>query len=493
MSFWPQHFHLSLKARVFLVNTILLGITLVGAVIMVWYTFRIETLFKDIVNKDAAIFHSSQALETALSNQKGFLSYYLLDKNPHWLDQLSYHQKLFDMHFENVRKLISEPWEKAAMEKIAREYEQETRTKQQVIQLYRQGKLEKGLPLHQQARSNFFNILELCEQFKKAHKTKIDSSLEASRRQANQLRYMALAAALTVITLSLLVNFIFSRDILGPIRKLTAQADQDQEEPSSSNEVAALEKSVMGLIKTAERTHEKLRQSQSSLLKSEKLAVVGRLAAGTAHSIRNPLTSVKMRLFSLERMAQLSESQKDDLKVISTEINQINRILENFLEFARPPRLAPRSISPSLVVDSALHLLSQRLLSYKVSVKVHRKENLPVSSIDQEQFKEVLVNIIINACEALEQGGTITIREEEQQAEDSSRVSRIQIADNGPGIPAHIQEHIFDPFFTTKEQGTGLGLSIALNIINEHKGFLEVSSQPGQGTSFIITLPADAS
>ncbi len=448
MSLWPQNFHVSLKTRVFLVNTILLAITLVGAVIMVWYTFRIETLFKDIVNKDVAIFHSSQALETALSNQKGFLSYYLLDKDPHWLDQLAHHQKLFDMHFERVRKLTSEPWEKTAIEKIAREYEQEARTKKQVIQLYKEGKLEKGFPLHQQARSNFFNILALCEQFKKAHKTKIDSALEASRRQANQLRYMALAAALTVITLSLLVNFIFSRDILGPIRKLTAQADQaDQDNPSSSNEVAALEKSVMGLIKTAEQTHEKLRQSQNSLLQSEKLAMVGRLAAGTAHSIRNPLTSVKMRLFSLERTAQLSESQKDDLNVISTEINQINRILENFLEFARPPRLAPRSMSPSVVVDSALHLLSQRLLSYQVSVTIHRKNPLPVSSIDQEQFKEVLVNIIINACEAMEKGGTITIHEEQQQADARSWVSRIQISDNGPGIPAHIQEHIFDPFF----------------------------------------------
>ncbi len=481
--------HLSLKTRVYLVNAILLCITLLGAVMMVWYTYKIEGVFKNIINKNVVIFETAEGMGTALVNQKGFVSYYFQDGNLEWLVQLARYRSLFETKLEGLKSLIDEPWEKEALHQIETDYRGYISARDKVIELYKAGDREKGFALHHNVRQSFFEILELCEKFKDRHKEKIHNAIEKSSQEANHLRYIALLAIVSVTLLSLLVNFIFSRHIMGPIRKLVLQVDNEDGTGKSMDEVDALKKGVLGLIVDAEVTQLKLKQSQDSLMQSEKMALIGKLAAGTAHSIRNPLTSVKMRLFSLNRSSTLTEAQRDDLKVISGEILQVNKIVENFLEFSRPPKLVMKRMSPSMVVDSAVYLLGQRLNSYHVSLKIVRSEVLSETLIDPEQLKEVIVNIIINACEAMKKGGSIIIYENEIALEPLKKLDVIRITDDGEGIPEENKEKIFDPFFTTKEEGTGLGLSIAFNIIHEHGGWLEATSEKSRGTSFIITLP----
>ena len=147
-------------------------------------------------------------------------------------------------------------------------------------------------------------------------------------------------------------------------------------------------------------------------------------------------------------------------------------------------------ISPSDVVEMTLQLLQHRLKSYDVGIHVERDSGpLPDIHADPEQLKEVLVNLIVNACEAMEGGGNITIREDAPVIPRASQVVRIQVTDDGPGIPEELQENILQPFFTTKDEGTGLGLSIAVRILEEHGGFLDVLSVEGEGTTFTIILP----
>jgi signal transduction histidine kinase len=250
---------------------------------------------------------------------------------------------------------------------------------------------------------------------------------------------------------------------------------------------------VHDLKKTYNETQSELEKSREHLLQSEKLALVGKLAAGTSHSIRNPLTSVKMRLFSLGRSLDLDSDQKEDFDVISKEISHIDTIVQNFLEFSRPPRLKLQSVSPSDIVDQAIQLLQHRLESYEVFIKIQRKEPLPLIQADPEQLKEVLINIIINACEAMGQGGSIVIYEEVVIERERLISAVIRISDNGPGIPESIQTRIMEPFFTTKEEGTGLGLSIANRIVQEHGGRLDIQSKEDSGSTFIITLPIKGS
>ncbi|WP_035241645.1 sensor histidine kinase [Desulfobacter vibrioformis] len=481
---------MSLRQRVYLANAVLLGITVMGTIAMIWYTYKTEDLFTGIVARHIPVYQAAEALETSLLNQKGYLSYYLLDKNPEWLRQLADFKLDFESQLACAKPLVTEDWEKEALARIESVYTTYIKAKDRVMALYEKGDPGTGAALHREVRANFFRIFELCEKFKTAHKKAIDHAVEDSRTDARHLRYISLLAIVTVVLLSLLINYIFTRHILGPIRKLAAEADQMGDGRVSGNEMAALKSSVHGLIENAEQTHAELVRNRETLMQSEKLALVGRLAAGMAHSIRNPMTSIKMRLFSLGRSGKLSGDQKENISVISTEIGQINKILENFLEFSRPPKLTMEKQSPSQVVDNTLRLLEQRLKSYGVTVHLIRSAPLDEVLLDAGQLKEAMANIIINACEAMKKGGRITITETMDSINTDRDTAVIRIQDSGPGIPASIQNEVFNPFFTTKDDGTGLGLSICFNIISEHGGCLVLDSQEDQGTCFTITLPA---
>jgi PAS domain S-box-containing protein len=245
---------------------------------------------------------------------------------------------------------------------------------------------------------------------------------------------------------------------------------------------------IMGASTIARDISERKR-IEEALRETDKLATVGRLAAGVAHSIRNPLTSVKMRLFSMGRSVNLSKNQREDLKVIAEEIRNVNNIVQSFLDFSRPPKLKMQKVSFSDLVDMALKLLEQRFDSYGVEAKVSRSRRLPEIWADPDKLKEALVNLLVNSCEAMGNGGLIVIQEEEIAQEPSGREVIVRIIDNGPGIPESIQDKLFKPFFSTKEEGTGLGLSITARIAEEHGGKLELRSREGTGATFVITLP----
>ncbi len=481
---------MSLKQRVYLANAVLLGITVMGTIAMIWYTYKTERLFTGIVARHIPVYQAAEALETSLLNQKGYLSYYLMDKNPEWLRQMADFAQKFKDQLTSVKPLVSAPWEKETLCQIESTYTTYVAAKDRVLMLYEKGDPGAAAALHREVRANFFRIFDLCEKFKTEHKQAIDETVADSGNDARHLRYIGLLAIVTVVLLSLLINYIFTRHILEPIRKLAEEADHLGVHRVSGNEVKALKHRVHGLIENAEQTHAELLRSRESLMQSEKLALVGRLAAGTAHSIRNPLTSIKMRLFSLGRSRQLSPDQQENISVISTEIGQINKILENFLEFSRPPKLTMKLQSPSQVVDNALRLLEQRLKSYGVTVQLVRSEPLDPVLLDAGQLKETMANIIINACEAMDKGGRITITETMDSINKENDTAVIRIEDTGPGVPPSIQDEIFNPFFTTKDEGTGLGLSICFNIISEHGGCLVLDSQQGHGACFTITLPA---
>jgi signal transduction histidine kinase len=485
---WRQ---ISLRARLISILTGLMLISLVGGGVMTWYTFRIEGLFSDIIFKHLAAYETAEALETALVNQKGFVSYYLIDRDPDWLRQLGEYRQIFKTRLVEAQRSTEDPQLLNILNQIEKEYNGYVENKDQVINYYKADKLQEGARLHKQVKDVFFNILNLCEQYKTAHKNKIMETREITRYQAINLRYIAAAAVCFSFFLEIGLFFFLVNQILGPVQRLAMEAGGQQEGKQKEDEITSLHRSVQGLLEDVDTTRQELEKSREHLLQSEKFALVGKLAASMAHSIRNPFTSVKMRLFSLSRATELTDTQKDDIAVISDEIRHIDTIVQNFLEFSRPPRLQIQLISPSSVVDQALQLLVHRLNSYGVTIIQDRKDTLPNILIDPEQLKEVIVNIIVNACEAMERGGKIIIRETVGPIPGLGDMAIIRLSDNGPGIPESILDKIFQPFFTTKEEGTGLGLSIASRIIEEHHGRLEVESSKGIGTTFSILLPIE--
>ncbi|HZE20844.1 MAG TPA: ATP-binding protein, partial [Desulfobaccales bacterium] len=330
--------------------------------------------------------------------------------------------------------------------------------------------------LHWEVRHQYVDLLNLSRLYKRTHALAIVRAREESQKRVRFINAFALAAVSAAAALGILLTYILIKQILGPIRRLALETGPGNPGGPEPDEVKALSSRVHSLIEDVDQVQTELERSQEHLLLSGKWAMVGKLAAGVAHSIRNPLTSVNMRLFSLKRSLAMSASQREDFEVIAEEIKHIDTIVRNFLEFSRPPKLKMQRVSPSDVVDMALVLLRYRLESYGVEVKLLRQQRLPEIWADPDQLKEVLVNLVLNACEVMVHGGVITIQEEEKGESPLGPAVVIRVSDNGPGIPESIRDKIFQPFFSTKEEGTGLGLSIATRIIEDHAGGLELEN-----------------
>jgi len=483
---------ISLRVRVYTVLISLVAITLVGGLIMVWYTYRMESLLADLVDKNLAAYQVAEALESALVQQSGDASHFLLDGDTRWLENLDEHRKTFRAQIEEARALTLSGSQKQILDQIESEYLRYIILKDQSIEFYKARDTDTGDRLLKEVSKHFSKVLELCRQFKDFYTKRIALLKEQSYAQAERLRLIAGTAVLVVLLLGVVLAFVLVNDILEPLRRLAQEANPGARPEETEDEVKALSRSVRGLIEGFDQTQTELEKSREHLLQAEKMVVVGKLAASMAHSIRNPLTSVKMRLFSLDRSLDLNSQQREDFQVISEEIVHIDSLVQSFLEFSRPPKLRMQMISPSEIVDLALKLMTHRLESYQVSVQVERHERLPVVEADPDRLKEVLVNIMVNACEAMKGGGAIVIREEETLDASLGQVAVVRIRDNGPGIEEGLRARIFEPFFTTKEEGSGLGLSIAVRIVEEHGGRLNLESRKGQGAEFSLILPVTA-
>jgi signal transduction histidine kinase len=481
--------HLTLRARILVLLAILIFTTLVGGLVTLWHNEAMDSLLASMVEKNLASFHAAEELETSLLRQKGFLTYYFLDGNPEWLKEIGQNHLAFNSWLQQAEKSAYTGTMREILGQIGEEYQQYVKTREKVIGLYKAGKKAEGAQLHQEVRQQFASLLSLCERYKIMHEFAIARARTDSQARARFINAFALVAITAVGILGILLAYVLFKQILGPIRRLALESSPASPGSRVPDEVKALSHRVHSLMEDMDQAHIELERSQEHLAQAEKWALVGKLAAGAAHSIRNPLTSVKMRLWSMNRSLDLTVPQREDLEAISEEIRHIDSIVTNFLQFSRPQKLQREKISPSAVVDQTLKLMHNRLQLYGVTVKLDRQARLPEIMADPEQLREVLVNLVVNACEAMVGGGELTIREEEGEDVDLGRVAVIQVSDTGPGIPEAIQEQVFQPFFSTKEEGTGLGLSIANRIVKDHGGKLALQSKEGRGSTFTITLP----
>lgn len=236
-----------------------------------------------------------------------------------------------------------------------------------------------------------------------------------------------------------------------------------------------------------------LTESRSIIERQEKLASLGILASGVAHEIRNPLTAIKFRLFSL-RKALPDVKQNEDAIVIGDEINRLEGIVQDFLQFARPsePRLAKTEVGR--ILEDVHHLLTPQLRRDAIELRLEANGSAATSIYaDAQQVKQVLINLVQNSAESIGRNGTILLRVRRDNVELDSRLrpaAILSVVDTGKGIPTEVEARLFDPFFTTKEEGTGLGLAISARIVEKHGGILRYETKVNRGTTFEVVLPA---
>jgi len=237
--------------------------------------------------------------------------------------------------------------------------------------------------------------------------------------------------------------------------------------------------------KVAERTEE-MKKIHSQLFRSEKLASLGKLAAGVAHEINNPLTGILTNSsLLLEDLAQ-DDPHREDVEVMVKETVRCREIVKRLLDFAKQSKPLKRTANINSLLETIILLVRNQASFRNITIEKRLCEGLPDVLVDPDQIQQVFVNIILNAAEAMTKGGTLLIQ---SASGDGGRSIVISISDSGPGIDETIRERIFDPFYTTKEHGTGLGLAISYGIVEQHGGRISVESTLGKGSTFIIQLP----
>jgi len=305
----------------------------------------------------------------------------------------------------------------------------------------------------------------------------------ATRRAIQPILVAAACGALAVVVLGYLVGHMLAR----PVESLAQQARQLAAGKAHAPLAVRTRDEVGRLAAAFNALLESLRATEERLIASERLAAVGQVAAGIAHEVRNPLSGIKMSAQVLRRrLREPGPAAKESLGVMLGEISRLELIIDDLLAFARPPALAREPGDLNNVLAGVLDLMARQLDHAGIAVRRELADGLPAVPLDAHRVRQVALNLVLNAAEAMPNGGTLTVR---TRATDTEVVAEFD--DTGHGIAPEVADRVFEPFFTTKPGGSGLGLGVSRTLVEAHGGTLAFEAL-ATGTRFRFTLPRSA-
>lgn len=319
---------------------------------------------------------------------------------------------------------------------------------------------------------------------------------EKYRDIRNETIVAFLAISLMVGAGSMMLSYIISNRVSVPIEKLAsaskeiADGNLDTKVVFNSNdELGELAHSFNAMASALRQRDAQLKElAARKVMESERLALIGQLAANVAHELNNPLQGIVTYSHLLLEKSPDDSPTSSSVEKIATQASRCKDIIRGLLDFSRQRKPDKTICSLDSVLQECISFVENQAPFQNIGIKTFFDENLPKIVVDPSQIQQVLMNMIINAAEAMENGGELTLETKFDSAENHVEVA---VTDTGHGIPEEVRDKIFDPFFTTKEvgQGTGLGLAISYGIIKEHGGTISVESEVGKGTTFVIRLP----
>lgn len=309
-----------------------------------------------------------------------------------------------------------------------------------------------------------------------------------------ELSSRSLLFASGVVAIALVLAVFLSRALTAPLRRLSdtmvviSKGEYGVTVPvEGAPEIRSVGTALNEMSRELIRRSDDLQRAHNNLVQSEKLSAVGELAASVAHEVKNPMVGI-LGFAQLGKESDSMEEAKEYFGLIESDTQRANKILQNLLEFARPPEMEMEPLGLNDVVQGALQLCRHQLQMQGVKVETSLAEGLGGIQGNNNQLRQVLLNLMMNAGQAMAESATkrVTVA----TALDGDFV-KVLVQDTGPGMTAEVMQHLFKPFFTTKRRGlgTGLGLSVSRSIIEAHKGTLTAESQVGQGATFIVRLP----
>jgi signal transduction histidine kinase len=339
--------------------------------------------------------------------------------------------------------------------------------------------------------------LPACAQLLRDNAEQVGHSDRENRRIVNLLTWGLLLVGIGAPLAGLLLGYSIARRVHQSIYQLSVRIRDaagklnGETHPitlEDTGDLAGLGAQMQGIVGEIEAVFQRLQQREREVLRADQLAAVGQVAAGVAHELRNPLTSVKMLVQTGLEGPEPSGLSAEDLSIIEHEVRRMEGCIQTFLNFARPPSAERRRTDLNAVVRRALALVEGRARRQQVACTAELPPHPVALCIDGEQIHQVLVNLLLNALDALPHGGRVRVTVGGPTAE--TRAVTVRVEDTGPGIPPAIKARLFEPFVSGKETGLGLGLSICRRLVEAHGGSIRGDNVP-PGAVFTFTLPAD--
>jgi signal transduction histidine kinase len=473
-------------------------IALLSSVLGLYAVWQITILTREMTEDNLPSVREAEKVESSLLKQSEYAFSYILDNgNRRWLNALSYRKKVFLQWLATAKTTPHGPAEVDILNRLENAYRQFDAKRDEAIALFDKGEAEKAKQVLLEdlnpLRDQVFNI---CQEFIEYIEHYIDTAAAGDETRTTHLAWImgGFAALSAVLGCGLLWLFICR--VHAPLRKMIADARMFAEEGRSyvlnppDDELGAAGFYLRTLMSDVSNARSALQQSRREALSAQKLASVGRLAAGVAHEIRNPLVAIKLWLTAIQKKRQADAELLRDLQMISEEITRLDNIVRDFLEFSRPRALNIEPLPLAPLLDETLELVGRRCEEGGIILSRKYPAELPRIMGDGKQLKQVFINLLNNAADAAPKGGEIRVSADYTHNPDARKMVVVNIQDTGPGMSEDVRQRLFEPFFTTKESGTGLGLCIAAGIMSRHGGRLSLESSGGQGTTFAVWIPA---
>jgi two-component system sensor histidine kinase HydH len=340
-------------------------------------------------------------------------------------------------------------------------------------------------------------LLRIAEVDRKRARQDLDAAQASSRRISKWTAWTLLFLGVAGAAVGALSGYNIAKslrqrlvELRVPIQSASGSLDAvvGPVEVRSGADVEDIEESLNSLAARVSDVVQRLQAAERESLRNDQLASLGQLAAGLAHELRNPLTAIRTLVEAARTGGPSAQLDGRDLEVVDEELTRLDATLQSFLDYARPPKLQRRAIDLRDVIDRTVLLVKPRAEQQSVSLEV-AQPTIPVRvNADPEQLRQVVLNLLLNALDAVGSGGRIEVGAQEDVAQ---RRVTLTIADNGPGIAASIRDKLFEPFVSSKAAGTGLGLTICRRIVENHGGTITVDNRPTGGPIFTIQLPAE--
>ncbi len=489
---------MSLNRRIMVQVTapaVLIGLALtVASLVCVRYVNRMQTHLAAILAENVTSMRSAQQMEIKACQLRFHDFLLLTDPDPVWRQKVQSDCQAFEEWLARAEQTAFTPPEKVQVKEIREWYDRyRAAVEREPLPDERTGgrrdfrKLAEAHPIHR--------VTDLCEDHLRTNEGLMAETAEESSRVSQRLQAAMVVLALVGPLGGLLSGFGIARALSRSLHRLSVrvqdmaqQLDRDVASVrlTPDGDLAHLDRQLQHVVARVGELLRDLRRQQYEMLRAQQLAAVGQLAAGVAHEVRNPLTAIKMIVEAALRKDRPKALTETTLGIVHGEVQRLEKTVQNFLDFTRPPDLQFRAGDLRTLLASAVELVRARARQQKVEVDLSVPEGPVPAKVDAGQLGTVLVNLFVNALDAMPAGGRLAVRLE---ASPLAGV-RLTVTDTGAGISPLMKDRLFTPFASTKPTGSGLGLSISKRVVEGHGGRIEAANGPDGGACFTLVLPA---